>query len=63
MTRKVKVTGKPQRKIKPKDFAAALGAEPIGKSHKKNLDPTTLGEMGSKIIKAARKSNSKSHVR
>jgi hypothetical protein len=54
--RRIEVTGKPQRRIEPDEFAAALGAEPIGAAHAPNLDPVSLAALGSELIKRLRSS-------
>jgi hypothetical protein len=54
--RRIDVTGKPQRRIESEEFAAALGAEPIGEAHARNLDPVSLAALGSELIKRLRSS-------
>src|SRR5437016_8574722 len=54
--RRIEVSGKPQRRIEPEEFAAALGAEPIGEAHAPNLDPVSLAALGSELIKRLRSS-------
>jgi hypothetical protein len=54
--RRIEVSGKPQRRIEPEEFAAALGAEPIGAAHAPNLDPVSLAALGSELIKRLRSS-------
>lgn len=54
--RRIEVTGKPQRRIEAEDFAAALGAEPVGEAHAANLDPLTLAALGSELIRRLRSS-------
>ena len=49
--RRIEVSGKPQRRIEPEQFAAALGAEPVGDAHAPNLDPLSLAALGSELIK------------
>jgi hypothetical protein len=54
--RRIEVSGKPLRRIEPEEFAAALGAEPIGAAHAPNLDPVSLAALGSELIKRLRSS-------
>ena len=54
--RRIEVSGKPQRRIEPEEFAAALGAEPVGEAHAPNLDPVSLAALGSELIKRLRSS-------
>ena len=54
--RRIEVSGKPQRRIEPEEFAAALGAEPIGPAHAPNLDPVSLASLGCELIKRLRSS-------
>jgi hypothetical protein len=54
--RRVEVSGKPQRRVEPQEFAAALGAEPVGEAHAPNLDPLSLAALGSELIKRLRSS-------
>src|SRR5262249_52356704 len=52
--RRIEVTGKPQRRIEPGELAAALGAEPVGEYLGANLDPITLGELGTQLLNRLR---------
>jgi len=52
--RRIEVSGKPQRRIEPEEFAATLGAEPIGQAHAPNLDAMSLAAVGSELIKRLR---------
>lgn len=54
--RRIEVSGKPQRRIEPEEFAAALGAEPIGEAHAPNLEPVSLAALGSELINRLRSS-------
>ena len=54
--RRIEITGKPQRRIEPEEFAAALGAEPFGEVHPSNLDPASVAALGSELIKRLRSS-------
>lgn len=54
--RTIEVTGKPQRRIEPEEFAAALGAEPIGDTHSAGLDPIALAELGTQMLNRLRSS-------
>ena len=54
--RRIEVSGKAQRRIEPEEFAAAIGAEPIGAAHAPNLDPVSLAALGSELIKRLRSS-------
>ena len=51
--KKIVVMGTPMRRIEPKEFAAALGAEPIGKVDG-NPDLIDLIEMGNRLIRKGR---------
>jgi len=52
--RRIDITGTPMRRIEPEEFAAALGAEPIGEKIAGNPDPITLAALGSELIKRLR---------
>jgi hypothetical protein len=54
--RRIEVTGNPKRRIEPEEFAAALGAEPVGEVHASSLDPLALAALGSELIKRLRSS-------
>ncbi len=54
--RRIDVSGKPQRRIEAEEFAAALGAEPVGDAHAQNLDPVSLASLGSELLKRLRSS-------
>lgn len=47
-------TGPALPRIEPAEFAAALGAEPIGAPRSKHLDLVSLGELGNQLIKRLR---------
>jgi hypothetical protein len=52
----IELTGRLHRRIEPEEFAAALGAEPVGEAHAPNLDPVSLAVLGSELIKRLRSS-------
>ena len=54
--RRIEATDRPARRIEPAEFAAALGAEPVGEPHSPNLDPLSLAALGSELIKRLRSS-------
>ena len=54
--RRIEVFGKPQRRIEPEEFAAGLGAEPVGEAHAPGLDAVSLAALGSELIKRLRSS-------
>jgi hypothetical protein len=50
-------TGKALPRIEPDQFAAALGAEPLGERVSAVLDPISLAELGSELIRRLRSSS------
>jgi hypothetical protein len=54
--RRIEATDRPARRIESEEFAAALGAEPVGEAHASNLDPLSLAALGSELIKRLRSS-------
>jgi len=54
--RRIESSGEPQRRIKPEEFAAALGAEPVGEAQSPSLDPLALAALGSELVKRLRSS-------
>ena len=53
-TERIVDTSPSQRRISDEEFAAALGAEPIGERRSKHLDLISLGELGNELIKRLR---------
>src|SRR5438132_3821559 len=51
---RIRNTGPSLPRIKPAEFAAALGAEPCGEPHSKNLDPISLLALGNELLKRLR---------
>ena len=47
-------TGPSLPRIEPSEIAAALGAEPCGERHSKNLDPISLLALGNELLKRLR---------
>src|SRR5439155_16061965 len=54
--KRVRVADEPQRRIEPAELAAALGAEPGGERIAANLDPISLAEVGSELLRRLRSS-------
>ena len=54
--RRIEATDRPARRIEPEAFAEAIGAEPCGDPHAKDLDPIALAALGSELIKRLRSS-------
>lgn len=54
--RRIEDSRKPRRRIEPKEFAAALGAEPVVDAHLSNLDPISLAALGGELVKRLRSS-------
>jgi len=52
--KRIRVTDKPQRRIEPADVAAALGAEPCAERIEANLDPISLAELGTQLLRRLR---------
>src|SRR5262245_56191076 len=55
-SKRIRVTDKPQCRIEPADAAAALGAEPCAEHIGANLDPITLAELGTELLRRLRSS-------
>lgn len=54
--KRVRVVDEPRRRIEPADLAAALGAEPCGERIGANLDPISLAEIGTELLRRLRSS-------
>src|SRR5438067_10653117 len=53
---RIRVLDKPRRRIEPVELAAALGAEPCGERLGANLDPISLAELGTQLLRRLRSS-------
>jgi hypothetical protein len=54
--KRVRVVDKPRRRIEPAELAAALGAEPCGERIGANLEPISLAELGTELLRRLRSS-------
>src|SRR5438128_12692668 len=54
--KRVRVADQPSRRIEPAELAAALGAEPCGERIGANLDPISLAELGTALLRRLRSS-------
>src|SRR5438552_16481441 len=54
--KRIRIVDKPQRGIEPADVAAALGAEPCAEHIGANLDPISLAELGTQLLRRLRSS-------
>jgi hypothetical protein len=72
MAKKVKIVGaqpkrvcvldKPGRRIEPAELAAAIGAQPDGEQVGANLDPISLAELGTELLRATRSRTAKEEI-
>jgi hypothetical protein len=51
---RIEVTGPALPRLSRSEFAAALGAEPVGEFSSKRLDLVTLGDLGTELLKRLR---------
>jgi hypothetical protein len=51
---RIQNTGPSLPRIKPSEFAAAIGAEPCGEPHSERLDPISLLALGNELLKRLR---------
>jgi hypothetical protein len=54
--KRVRVVDEPRRRIEPAELAAALGAEACGERIGANLDPISLAELGTELLRRLRSS-------
>src|SRR5438445_416641 len=54
--KRVRIVDKTTRGIEPTELAAALGAEPCGERLGANLDPISLAELGTELLRRLRSS-------
>jgi hypothetical protein len=54
--RKITIVDQPKRRIEPQEFAAALGAHPLGQQVGGSLDPIALAELGTQLLHRLRSS-------
>src|SRR5438552_16578840 len=54
--KRIRIVDKPQRRIEPAELAAALGAEACAERIGANLDPISLAELGTQLLRRLRSS-------
>ena len=54
--KRIRLVDQPRRRIKPAELAASLGAQPCGERIGANLDPISLAEIGTELLRRLRSS-------